>query len=77
MTMEVRSLLSQVMLDMSGHGSGDSTLRRLNPVVVLTTPPYKPKELPKLLDTLSQVSAQDDAKMAEASLAGSLPASLP
>ena len=40
MTMEVRSLLSQVMLDMSGHGSGNSTLKRPNPVVILTPPPH-------------------------------------
>ena len=52
MTMEVRNLLTRVMLDTSGHGSGDSTPRRPNPVVVLTPPPYKQKELPKLLDHL-------------------------
>ena len=70
MTMGARNLLSQAMLDMSDHGSGDSTLRRPNPVVVLTPPPHKPKELPQLVDTLSQVSAQDAAEMAEASLEG-------
>ena len=58
------------MLDTSGHGSGNSTLRRPNPAVILTLPPHKPKELPQLVDTLSQVSALDDAKMAEASLEG-------
>ena len=31
MTMEVRGLLSQVMLDMSGHVSGNSTPKRPNP----------------------------------------------
>ena len=70
MTMEVRSLLSQVMLDMSGHGSGNLTPRRPNPVVVLTPPPHKLKELPKAVDTSSQVSALDDVEMAEASLEG-------
>ena len=70
MTMEVRSLLSQAMLDASGHGSGNSTPRRLNPVVVLTPPPHKPKELPKPVDTSSQVSAVDDVEMVEASLEG-------
>ena len=70
MTMDVRSLLSQAMLDMSGHGSGNSTLRRPNLVVVLTPPPHKPKELPKLADTSSQVSTLDDVKMAEPSLEG-------
>ena len=59
--MEVRNLLTWAMLDMSGHGSGDLTPRRPNPVVVLTPPPYKQKELPKPLDTSSQVSALDDA----------------
>ena len=68
--MEVRSLLSGVMLDTSGHGSGNLTLRRPNPVVVLTPPLHKPKELPKLVDTSSQVSTLDDVKMAEASLEG-------
>ena len=70
MTMEVRSLLSLAMLDMSGHGSGDSTPKRPNPLVVLTPPPHKLKELPKLVDTSSQVSTLDDVEMAEASLEG-------
>ena len=70
MTMEVRSLLSQVMLDTSSHGSGNSTPRRLNPVVILTPSPHKLKELPKLVDTSSQVSTLDDVEMAEASLEG-------
>ena len=66
--MEVRSLLSQVMLDLSGHRLGNWTPRRLNLVVVLTPPPHKLKELPKLVDTSSQVDALDDVEMAEASL---------
>ena len=70
MTMEVRNLLSGAMLDMSGHRSGNSTPGRPNPVVILTPPPHKPKELTQLVDTSSQVSAQDDAEMAEASLEG-------
>ena len=70
MTIEVRSLLSQMMLDMSGQGSGNSSLRRPNPVVILTPLPHKPKELPQLVDTSSQVSTLDDAEMAEASLEG-------
>ena len=70
MTMEVRSLLSQLMLDISGHGSGNSTPRRPNPVVILTPPPHKLKELPKPVDTSSQVSTLDDVKMAEASQEG-------
>ena len=39
-------------------------------MVVLTPPPHKPKELLQLVDTSSQVSTQEDAKMAEASLEG-------
>ena len=70
MTMEVRSLLSRVMLDMSGHRTGNLTPIRLNPVVVLTPPPHKPKELPEPVDNSSQVSTLDDAKMVEASLEG-------
>ena len=58
MTLEVRNLLSQVMLDMSGHGSENSTLRRPNPVVILRPPPHKPKKLLQLVDTLSQASAE-------------------
>ena len=51
---------------MSGHGSENSILRRPNPVVVLTIPPHKPKELLQPVDTSSQASAE----MAEASLEG-------
>ena len=68
MTMEVRSLLSQVMLDTSGHVSGNSTPKRPNPVVVPTPPPHKLKDLSRLVDTSSQVSIPDDVEMAEASL---------
>ena len=53
---------------MSGHRSGDSTPKRPNPVVVLTPPPHKWKDLPRLVDISSQVSAQDNVKMAETSL---------
>ena len=70
MTMEVRSLLSWAMVDTSGHGSGDLTPKRPNVVVILTPPPHKLKELPKPMDTSSQVSALDNVKMVEASLEG-------
>ena len=66
MIVEVRNLLSQVVLNMSGHRSQNMTPRRPNPVVILTPPPHKPKELLQLVDTLSKVSAE----MAEASLEG-------
>ena len=65
MTMEVRELLSQVMLDMSGHASGNSNPRRPNPVVVLTPPSHKQRDPSRPDDTLSQESAPDDAEMAE------------
>ena len=58
------------MLDTSGHGSENSTPRRPNPVVVLTPPSHKPKELLQLVDTSSQASTQEDAKKAEVSLEG-------
>ena len=58
MTLEVRNLPSQVMLDMPGHGSKNSTLRRPNPVVALMPLPHKPKELLQPVDTSSQVIAE-------------------
>ena len=64
MTMEVRNLLSEPMLNMSGHWSKNSAPRRPNPVVILTPPPHKPKKLLQPVDTSSQASAE----MAEASL---------
>ena len=75
MTMEVRSLLSRVMLDTSGHRSGNMTPKRSNPVVILTPPPHKLRDLPKLVDTSSQVSTPDDVEMAEASL-GEVPTTI-
>ena len=68
MTMEVKSLLSWVILDTSGHVSGNLTPKRPNPVVILTLPPHKLRDLSRHVDTLSQVSAPDDIEMAEASL---------
>ena len=68
MTMEVRSLLSQVMVDMSGHGSGNFTPKRPNPVVILTPPTHKLRDLSRLVDASSQVSTLNDIKKAEASL---------
>ena len=70
MTMEVRCLLSQVMVDTSSHGSGNLTPKRPNPVVILTPTPDKLKDLSRLVDTLSKVSAQDNVEMVEASLEG-------
>ena len=66
MTMEVRNPLSQAVLEMSGYGSKNSTPKRPNPVVILTPPPQKSKELLQPVDNSSQVSAE----MTEASLEG-------
>ena len=45
MTREVRDLLSQVILEMSGHRSESSTLRKPHPVTILMPPSHQPKEL--------------------------------
>ena len=63
MTMEVRELLSWAVLDTSGHASGNSTPKRLNPVVLPTLMPNKLGDFPRPVDTLSQVSTPDDAEM--------------
>ena len=68
MTMEVRGLLSQATLVMSGHMSGNSTPKRPNPVVILTPPSHKLRDLSRPVNTSSQVSTPDDAEMVEASL---------
>ena len=68
MTMEVRNLLSRAMLDMPGHVLRNLTPKRPNPVVVLTPPSHKLRDLPRLADMSSQLSTPDDAEMAEASL---------
>ena len=68
MTMEVRELLSQAMLDTSGHVAGNLTPKRPNPMVILTPPPHKLRDPSGLVDTSSQVCTPDDADMAEASL---------
>ena len=66
--MEVRELLSQVMWDTSRHASGNLTPKRPNPMVILTPPSHKLRDLSGQVDTSSQVSAPHDAEMAEASL---------
>ena len=68
MTMEVRELLSQVALDTSGHASGSSTPKGLEPVVLVTPLPPKWEDLTKLVDMSSQVSTLDDAEMEDPSL---------
>ena len=67
MTMEVREPLCQVALDTSGHASGSSTPKRLEPMVLVTPLPPKWEDLTKLVDTSSQVSASDDAEMEDPS----------
>ena len=68
MTMEVRELLSQAGLDTSGHMSGNSTPKRLQPMVLVTPLPTKLEDFPWPVDTSSQVSTPDDAEMEDASL---------
>ena len=53
MTVEVRELLSWTVLDMSGHVSGNSTPKRLNPMVILTPLPPKLGDLSGPVDTSS------------------------
>ena len=64
MTMEVRNLLSHMMLETSGCKSENSTPRRPNQVAVLS--PQRSEELLHPVDTSSQAST----KVAEASLEG-------
>ena len=64
--MEVRNLLSQAVLEMSGCGSKNSTLRMPNPVVFPMLPPQKSEELLQPVDTSSQVITE----VGEASLEG-------
>ena len=66
MTMEVRNLLSQVVLEMSGSRSKNLTPRRPTPAVIPTLLPQKSKELLQPVDTSSQASAE----MSEGSLEG-------
>ena len=68
MIMEVRELLSQAVLDTSEHTSGNSTPKRLEPMVLVTPLPTKPEDFPWSVDTSSQVSTPDDAEMEDASL---------
>ena len=68
MTMEVRELLSWAVLDTSGHASGNSTPKGLNPMVVLMPLPPKLGDISGPVDTSSHVSTPDDAEMGEASL---------
>ena len=63
MTMEVRELLFQAVLDTSGHASGSSTPKRLEPMVLVTPLPPKLEGFPKLVDTSSQVGTPDDGEM--------------
>ena len=77
MTMEVRELLSQAKLDMSGQASGNLTPKRPNPMVVLTPPPHKLRDPSGPVDTSSQMSTLHDAELAEASLEEILTATSP
>ena len=58
MTMEVRVLLSQVGLNMSDLSLGNSSPKKLDPLVLVTPLPTKPEDFPQPVDTSSQVSTQ-------------------
>ena len=64
MTMEVRNLLSQAVLETCSYGPEHSSRRRPTPVAAPTTPPQKPERPPQPVDTSSQASTE----VAEASL---------
>ena len=66
--MEVRELLSWAALDTSGHTSGGSTPKRLEPIVLVTPLPPKQEDFARPVDTSSQVSTPDDAEMEDPSL---------
>ena len=63
MTMEVRELLSQAVLDTSGQALGSSTPKRLEPLVLVMLLPPKPEDFPKSMDTSSQVGTLDEGKL--------------
>ena len=77
MTMEVRELLSWVGLDMPGCTSGNSTPKRLQPMVLVPPLSTKLEDFPQPVDTSSQVSTPDDAEMEDASLEEILATSSP
>ena len=56
LVMEVMELLLQVGLDMSGCASGNSTPKRLEPMVLVTPLPTKLEDFPWTVDTSSHVS---------------------
>ena len=68
MTMEVRELLSQAVLDTSGQALGGSTPNRLEPMVLVMPLPPKIEDFPKLVDTSSQVGALDEGKLDDPTL---------
>ena len=63
MTMEVWDLLSQVVSDTSRKVLGDSTLKRLEPMPLVTPLPPKPEDFPKPVDTSSQVGTLDEGNL--------------
>ena len=68
MTMEVSELLSQEALVTSGHASRSSTLKMLEPLVLVTPLPAKEEDFAKPVDTSSQVSTPDNAEMDDPTL---------
>ena len=53
---------------MSRHISGNSTPKRLEHMVLVTSPPSKPEDFPWPVDMPSQVCTLDDAEIGDASL---------
>ena len=68
MTMEVRKLLSQAVLDTSGLVTRNSTPKRPGSLALATLLPLKLEDSTKLVDTSSQVSTPDDVEMDDPTL---------
>ena len=68
MTMELSELLSQVALDTSGQALGSSTPKWPVSLVLASSLPLKPNDSAKPVDTSSQVSIPDNAKVDDSTL---------
>ena len=68
MTIEVGELLSWAVLDTSGIVSWSSTPKRPGSLAVASLLLLKPEDSTQLVDTSSQVSAQEDEKMDDPTL---------
>ena len=68
MIMELRELLSWVVLDTSGQVLGCFTSKRLEPMVLVMPLPLKPEDFQKPVDTSSQVGILDKGKFDDPTL---------